>query len=369
MSLNNQPHAEHGGAFFEAIGVDFRHLDRRGVVVNADVLDAWYDPSPRVVEAIRKHLPWLIKTSPPTQGEGLVREISRARGISAEAILIGAGTSSLIYEALPVLIKRGGTALVLDPSYGEYEHLFETVLALRLERHLLEPRHGFQPDLDKLTRQASTADLVVLVNPNSPTGHFLAREHVRAVLDAMRQDAILWVDETYVDFADPDQSVERLAVEDRRLIVAKSMSKFYALSGLRLGYLVAHPDTVRRVRPWSPPWAVGLVAQVAAVEALRDSAYYRARARETTALRGNLALALSEIDGLRVFPSSTGFLLIELATGGAAELVRHAAEQGVFLRNCDSMSDRFTGSLIRTAVKDATANQRIVAAIGSAIRR
>src|SRR6266542_963020 len=88
----------HGGAFFTAIGDAFDDLDRRHDVINADVLDAWFPPAPGVLEALRAHLDWLARTSPPTNCDGLVRTIAEVRGMPAECVLPGAGSSDLIYR-------------------------------------------------------------------------------------------------------------------------------------------------------------------------------------------------------------------------------------------------------------------------------
>jgi len=89
----------HGGAFFGAIGEDFRCLERRHEVINADVLDAWFAPSPRVVSAVSDHLSWLLRTSPPTSCAGMVRAIASARNIPAECVVPAAGSSELIFLA------------------------------------------------------------------------------------------------------------------------------------------------------------------------------------------------------------------------------------------------------------------------------
>jgi hypothetical protein len=81
----------HGGQSFEAIGEDFQTLDRAADVINADVLDAWFDPSPRVVERLREFLPFVLRTSPPVDARGLAEAVARARGIPAECILPGGG--------------------------------------------------------------------------------------------------------------------------------------------------------------------------------------------------------------------------------------------------------------------------------------
>ncbi|MCW1884814.1 GNAT family N-acetyltransferase [Luteolibacter flavescens] len=109
----------HGGAFFGAIGAGFTSLERRHDIINADVLDAWFSPAPAVTDALRDHLPWLMRTSPPTDCEGLVVAISTARGIPASCVLPGAGSSDLIFRAFPRWLDSWSHVLLLDPTYGE----------------------------------------------------------------------------------------------------------------------------------------------------------------------------------------------------------------------------------------------------------
>src|SRR5688500_3403450 len=87
----------HGGAFFDEVGADFRSLDRRHGIINADVLDAWFPPSPAVGDALRDDLDWLLRTSPPTQCEGLVAAIGEARRLDPASIVVGAGSSDLVF--------------------------------------------------------------------------------------------------------------------------------------------------------------------------------------------------------------------------------------------------------------------------------
>lgn len=358
-------HAVHGGDSFQRIGVDFRSLDQHDRVIDADVLDAWYPPAPGVTEKIAAHLEWLIKTSPPTHADGLVDAIAYARGVPRESVLVGAGSSTLIFLALPHLVRRGGHATILDPMYGEYAHVIENVIGAELRRCHLHPSLDFIPDLDELAASSHGADLVVLVNPNSPTGVGVGPDFIRELLGRLDSNTMLWVDETYIDFLGPNQSVECLVAEDPRLIVSKSMSKVYALSGLRLGYLIARPDRVREWALLSPPWGVGLIAQVAGVEALAASDYYAARFEETSALRKAMAGELSKF--VRVIPGRANFLLLELEHPNADAIVARCAEHDVFLRNCDSLSERFHGRYLRTAVKDAETNLRIIAALRAAL--
>lgn len=358
--------AVHGGAFFDALGEDFAHLERRADIVNADVLDAWYDPSPRVMAALQEHLPWLIKTSPPTHGDGLRRVIAEHRGIASDQIVLGAGSSTLMFSAFPRLLQRGEDAVILDPMYGEYAHIVENLIGGTCRRFLLPESH-FMPDIDALADFSAASRLVILVNPNSPTGVGLTRKDMGGLLNKLPPETRLWVDETYIDFMPGSESVEPLTRDFDNLIVSKSMSKFYALSGLRIGYLACSSSLVTQLSEQNPPWAVGMLAQLAAVEALNDPGYYLERARETHQLRTDLAADLDGIPGLATIPSTTNFLLMKFAEPLAEQVVLTAQKQGVFLRNCDSLSPRFQGRYIRTAVKSASENAKIAAAVRSAI--
>lgn len=361
-------HADHGGASFRALGLDFSRLDRIGEIVDADVLDAWYEPSPIAVAAVQEHLAWMLRTSPPTHSEGLLDTIAAVRGIPKECLLVGGGTSSLAYAALPHLVRPGDRPLILDPMYGEYAHWFESVQGIRCARSVLPSEQDWAIDAESYLKLLADADIAVLVNPNSPTGRAASREFIRAVLDALPRFGWLVVDETYSDFAEEDLSVESWVQREEKLVVLKSLSKFWALSGVRAGYLAAHPSVIAKLAPHQPPWAVGLVAQVAAVEALRDIGYYRAMADLTRQRRAELAASLSALEGVRVAPSVTNFLLVQLPERArAADVVARAQEHGVYLRNCDAQMRQPTGRLLRIAVKDAPANARIAAALAAAL--
>ncbi len=136
----------HGGAFFSAVGEEFDSLERRQHIINADVLDAWFPPAPKVLACLEAHLPWLLRTSPPTQSEGLTRAIACARGVQTDCILPGAGSSDLIFLALRHWLKPESRVLILDPTYGEYPHVLECVIGCQAERLTLCRSEGYRLD-------------------------------------------------------------------------------------------------------------------------------------------------------------------------------------------------------------------------------
>ncbi|HWD93218.1 MAG TPA: histidinol-phosphate transaminase [Verrucomicrobiae bacterium] len=362
----------HGGAFFDAVGPEFDHLERRHRIINADVLDAWFPPSPRVVAVLREDLPWLLRTSPPTGCEGMVRAIARARGVLPENILPGAGSSDLIFLALRHWLRPSSRVLILDPTYGEYAHVLEHVVRCRVDRIALERANNYRLDLDQFARFAARGyDLIVLVNPNSPTGQHVPRVELENALRNLPQRTRLWIDETYIEYAGLNESLERFAAASANVVVCKSMSKVYALSGARAAYLCGPAALMEDLRAVNPPWAVSLLAQVAAVAAVQDPDYYAARYSETHRLRAELAERLSEQTGWEVLPGIANFLLCHLPENGpdAATVVKRCRAHGLFLRDAGAMGRGLGKHAVRIAVKDTATNERMLRIIFEANNR
>lgn len=352
----------HGGAFFKAIGEEFDTLEKNRAIINADVLDAWFPPSPKVVSALQENLSWLLRTSPPTGCEGLIKTIARVRGANTDCVLAGAGSSDLIFLAFRQWLSRNSRVLLLDPTYGEYAHVLEKVVRCSVDRLTLSRRDNYRFDPARLAEYFEDAyDLIVLVNPNSPTGRHVPRAELENVLRRVPATTRVWVDETYVEYAGADQSLERFAARSENVIVCKSMSKVYALSGVRAAYLCAGPHQLEQLRAITPPWAVSLPAQVAAVRALQDSQYYLARYQETHELRRQLVEHLRSLN-LEIVPGVANFVLCHLPVDGpdAATMVARCREQNLFLRDASGMGTQLGKHALRIAVKDAETNQRMI---------
>ena len=361
----------HGGAFFEAIGEDFDALERADQIINADVLDAWFPPAPEVINVLREHLEWSLRTSPPIGCDGMLRAIAAARSVPVECLVPAAGSSELIFTALTQWLSPSSRVLLLDPSYGEYAHVLEHLIGCRVDRLLLHRADNYDADLDSLAARLATGyDLVLLVNPNSPTGRHIPRTRLESILSSAPPRTRIWIDETYIDYAGAGESLESFGAKSRNVIVCKSLSKAFALSGVRVAYLCGPLRIARELRARTPPWSVSLPGQLAAVIALRQSAYYLARWQETRALRETLATGLHGL-GLETIPGSANFLLCHLPEDGgmdAVELVRRCRTNGLFLREFSTTSPRLGRYAIRIAVKDAATNARMLDILKRALR-
>lgn len=361
MPLRKPAACFHGGESFDAVGTGFDDLGRRHGVINADVLDAWFPPAPAVISAIDQELAWLLRTSPPVNCAGLVSAIATSRHLDPVSVLPGAGSSDLIFRALPRWLNRESRVVLLDPTYGEYAHVLEKVIGCRVERVRLDRSNGYRLDLSQVHDVISTGpDLVILVNPNSPTGQYVTAAEIDALLVETPATTRVWVDETYVDYV--GQSVEALTARHDNLVVCKSMSKAYALSGARVAYLAAAPHQLEELRALTPPWVVGLPSQLAATRALESVDYYKARWHETHELRESFAASLQEL-GWDVIPGCANFLLAHLPEAGptAAQVLSAAQSRGLYVRDVSTMGVDVGDRAVRIAVKDAETNRRMIA--------
>jgi histidinol-phosphate/aromatic aminotransferase/cobyric acid decarboxylase-like protein len=172
----------------------------------------------------------------------------------------------------------------------------------------------------------------------------------------------VWIDEAYLEYVGPDESLEQFAARSESVLVCKSMSKVYALSGMRAAYLCGPMHQLSDLIPWTPPWAVGLVAQVAAVRALEDPAYYAGRYAETNRLRESLINGLRGFGIREIVPGKANFVMLHLEAEHftVEDLVKESRESGVYLRDVSSMGTNLGDRALRIAVKDKRTNQMVL---------
>ena len=353
---------QHGGNFFEAIGTRFQTLARHREIINADVLDAWFPPAPAVLAAVREDLEWTLRTSAPTHCEGLVAAIAEARHVPERCVAPGAGSSALIYLALREWLSPSSRVLLLDPTYGEYRHVLEQIVGCHVDRLRLDRRHDYTVDLEQLAdRSREGYDLVVLVNPNNPTGRPIPRADLEALIRRAPSRTRFWIDEAYIDYVSSEQSLESFAAASENVVVCKTLSKAYALSGMRAAYLCGPVAIVNALHVLTPPWPIGLPSQIAAVRALESPGYYQQRYRDTATLRTDLAAQLRAL-GLEVIPGAANFLLCHIPPAGpdGGTLLHRCQFEGLFLRDVRSMGSEFGTHTFRIAVKESDTNRRAI---------
>jgi threonine-phosphate decarboxylase len=294
-----------------------------------------------------------------------VRQALAARyGLDPDQVLVGNGASELL-DLLPRSLPMR-CALVLGPTFTEYARRV-TLAGGRVLTVNAECGDGYRPPIGrvlKLLRQRQQSiDAVFVCNPNNPTGQLVDRDTLTHLVDrASRWGLWILVDESFIDFCG-DQSVLPLLPRYPRLIVLRSLTKFYALPGLRIGYAVGAKAVIEAIRAKQPPWSVNALAQVAAVASLNDHRYARRTIRFVARERERLQRGLESIPGMRVYPSAANFLLVELPHACVARTVAQLlSHKGILIRDCSGIPG-LTPQTIRVAVRYEAQNCRLIKAL------
>ena len=250
-------------------------------------------------------------------------------GAEPGEILVGAGADEILDLCGKAFLPAGGIAVVPAPTYGMYGVLTSQRAAHIRPVPRLGPDDGFALDMNGLVRALDGADLVWLCDPNNPTGAREAAGTVERVLEASasvaRGQPIVVVDEAYAEFV--DSSVVALRSSHPNLVVVRTVSKAFALPGIRVGYAVATRATIARLERVRPPGSISTISATLAAEALRRPEPARARVAAIAAERDRFAAGLAAA-GWRPAPSVTNFLLVRIgdaaAAGAAAERLLRA---------------------------------------------
>jgi threonine-phosphate decarboxylase len=318
-------------------------------------------PSPRVLRALRSHLRW-ISRYPEIHAQGLVRHLASFHGLPEEAIVVGNGSTALIYRLPYALLVK--TALVLHPTFSEYERAFG-LGGCRIDMVMRDEVDSFHPPWQRLFEALRRGyGVVILCNPNNPTGDVIAKDELAEfVEEAARLGTVVVVDEAFMDFHE-DATLKQEVLRRANLIVLRSMTKCYALAGLRLGFLVASPPLAKRVREADEPWSVSALAQIAGRESLKDRNYLRRTLELIATERQFLMERLAAIPGLTVYPSVTNFLLLKITRLGwdAPRLQQGLIRHGMLIRDCRSFPG-LGGGFMRIAVRGRKDNSRLLSAL------
>ena len=274
--------------------------------------------------------------------------------VDSETVLpTNGGAEALFLAARVASENRGREALVLEPTFSEYATAARTSGLEPVRRISRRPGDGFAFDFGVLDGLDDVA-VVFLCNPNNPTGNALSRDEVMGIASRVREaGAALVVDEAFADFT-PAVSVAQ-EVNDW-LYVARSLTKFFAIPGLRLGCLISAHAV--RAQSFQPSWSVNAPATAAGVAAVRDLAFADRSLSVMKHLRRTLYRSLNTLPGIEAYPGAANFLLAR----GPEGLARRLAGRGILVRGCEPFRGLGPG-FFRVAVRGEEENGLLISAL------
>lgn len=347
-------------------GGNLRELAQRAGLNRDEILDFSASINPLgppegLRAAIARSLDQVVHYPDPDCTE-LVECLARRYRVSPEQIVVGNGSTEVFYalaRALPF-----ARAVIAVPSYSDYA---TSMRAAGREVCLvkLDEATNFAIEWNRLDPLLRGDEIVLLGQPNNPTGRAFESESLRAL--AARHPATMFVvDEAFADFMDGYRSLADCGLPN--VIVVRSLTKFYAIPGLRLGFAVASVAVAERIRQQILPWSVGTLAQDAAVAVLSDDEYVRRSIALVNQQRSRLSERLATLPGVHVYPSVTNYLLARLdrADMTAPALADRLLCQGIAIRTFtpeQHLDERF----FRVAVRTEKENARLCDVLATAL--
>jgi histidinol-phosphate aminotransferase len=296
-----------------------------------------YPPSPRVMEAIRGVDPEWLRRYPNPTADSFREAAARVHGVTPDMVIAGNGSDEILAIVVRTFVAPGEIISWPDPTYSLYPVLAEIGDARAVPVAWQgRSRDGLDDGLDDGWRLpveallATAARAIFFANPNAPSGTVVPAETVRELCG--RSPGVVLVDEAYVDFADGD--CLPLLAECPNLIVTRTLSKGYALAGLRFGYALAAAPLVTQMMKVKDSYNCDALATAAARAALLDQAHARAGWEKVRAERSRLAGELERL-GWKVVPSQANFLLAAVPGGDGGAVYRGLKDRGILVRHFD----------------------------------
>jgi threonine-phosphate decarboxylase len=311
-----------------------------------------------------------LRHYPDINNLDLIHGLAAFHGVPANQVVVGNGSTELIYWLPRALGIR--TAVVVLPTFSEYQRAFE-IEGVKLVKLFTRAENDFQPTVEELEAvlRDHRPQAVLVTHPGSPAGTLLAPV-VREWLPRTCSDRGIYciVDEAFVDFCE-EHSCKGFLTTAQGLILIRSMTKFYGIPGVRLGYLLTTAAVAAAMRRFLPPWSVSTLAQIAGSFCLKQDDYRRRTLELVAQERALMAQALTSLPGFQVFSGRANYLLLGMPAGfpSAAKLQEDLLQEAsILIRDCASF-EGLGEQYVRLAVRLPEQNRRLLKALALWHRR
>lgn len=317
--------------------------------------------SPKAKEAIIKAV-HSIENYPDTESYEFVKALAVYHHMAPENIVAGNGSIEFIY-LIPKVLKSK-RALIVAPAFSEYERALYQA-DCHVEYFPLKEEDDFILTLPSfISRLKDGFDTVWIGNPGNPTGKIISKNDIKMIIDKAEAGGVSCiVDEAFIDFKE-SESVKAEVKRYKNLIVLQSMTKFFALAGLRVGYAFGGKNFIKEMKKWKEPWTLNRLGEAAAVASLKDRSYRKKTLDFINAERTFLYDRLHSLPFLKTYPASANYILVKLNNGIRSNDMQERLlnKDGILVRDCGNYHC-LDGEFLRLAVRKRGDNILLIEAL------
>lgn len=312
-----------------------------------------------LIENLKKELEEMVRY-PEIDGASGKEVLAQHLGLKNENLILGNGATELIYLFARSL--KPEKVLIVKPTFTEYSKAFRLVGSSIYDYYTKEEK-DFAIQIEELVSKIDDIkpDVLVICNPNNPTGVFTESKELIPVLDKLREiNAYLFIDESFIDFTDKTSCIS--LIDEYNIFILRSMTKIFAVPGLRLGYGIGREAIIFKLNQIKEPWTLNSLALKGIPVLLEDSKYLKNTQKWYSEEKKFLYNELRNISNIKVIKSETNFFLIKLLRFNSDSLIEYLLSKKIFVRNCDNfqgLSDKY----IRIAVRKREDNIKIISEI------
>ncbi|MEW9122157.1 MAG: threonine-phosphate decarboxylase CobD [Thermotaleaceae bacterium] len=308
----------------------------------------------------------IIENYPDPDYRALTEAIASYHDIETECISVGNGATELIFSLVSCLQSKN--SLILAPTFSEYERALNRA-GSDVHYYYLKEENEFKIDEGFKNALNPSIDLLIICNPNNPTGQFLQKKEMLEILLHCREHGIrLIVDEAFVDFVEDGEEETMISnIQDyKNLYIIRALTKFYAIPGLRLGYAItSNQHILKKIHDNREPWTINSFAALAGEIVLKDRDYIE-KTKKWLSLEKEIFLkSLEKIEAIKVFRPTANYIFFRYKKGDRC-LKESLLAKDILIRSCSNYKN-LDEHYYRVAIKDRLSNEKLVQALKEVI--
>lgn len=312
---------------------------KRAIIENFDILEKY--PDPDYVE--------------------LRENIGRYNKVDVKNIIAGNGATEILFLYMKAMKPK--KTLIISPSFAEYKRALDSVGSEIIHYPLLE-ENNYNLDIESFLKEVPKCDLVVICNPNNPTGSFISLENIKKINDVLSEKGIkLFIDEAFIEFIRGWEDMTSVLLEDKNIFVMRALTKFFAVPGVRLGYGITYDEEImKKMEKYKEPWSVNSFADIAGKIMLWDKEYIEATENWIEEEKKWFYEESCKIENIKTFKTNVNFILVKLLKKNSSVVRDEMIEKGVVVRDASNFMF-LNEQYIRLAIKNRENNIKVLQAL------